>query len=182
MAQDTDDLQHGHLYDIARQAQEKAVRARRRKLKRTARPVPPGTLARDAWRDPGKPGEISARQQRGMRGEDDAAQYLRDQGLLVLARNIHCRTGEIDLIATDRMSLIFIEVRVRSSRRFGGAAASVNTGKQRRLIRTAQYFLPRLCSRYFAGRLPPCRFDVISIENDRLTWIKHAFEDTSEPH
>ncbi len=178
MAQDSD--QHDTvLYDIARQAQKKAVRARKQKMKRVAKSTQQPHLDHDIWNDKAQsPMRVSPKQQRGMQGEDQAAQYLRDQGLLVLARNIHCRAGEIDLIATDCVSLIFVEVRLRGSAQYGGAAASVTHAKQRRLIRTAQFFLPRLRARYFAGKLPPCRFDVISIDDPNLHWIKHAFDHT----
>lgn len=176
MAQDSN-LEHALMYDIAHQAQEKAVRARQQKLKRIAKAAhqPQGKGHKQVEPVPWH-ATVSASQRRGMRGEQLAAQYLRDQGLFVLARNIHCRTGEIDLVATDWTSLIFIEVRARRSRLYGGAAASINIAKQRRLIRTAQFFLPQLQARYFAGRLPPCRFDVICIDNEQLHWIKHAFD------
>ena len=122
---------------------------------------------------------MSARQQLGLSGEDQAACYLETRGLIVLERNIHCRMGEIDLIATDRTSLIFIEVRLRYSSRYGGAASSVNHQKQQRLIRAAQFFLPQLCARHFGGKMPPCRFDVITIDARRLHWIRHAFDHTT---
>ena len=183
MAQDTDDLQHGHLYEIARQAQKKAVRARRRNMKRAASTLQRSCHVHDPWSEPVQErAGMSDKQRHGMRGEDEAAHYLQNQGLRILARNIHCRTGEIDLIATDGISLIFVEVRLRASRRFGGAAASVNTAKQRRLIRAAYYVLPQLRARYFAGAQPHCRFDVISIDNQELTWIKHAFDHSAWQH
>lgn len=119
------------------------------------------------------------RQQSGQHGEDQAALYLEDHGLIVLERNIHCRMGEIDLIATDLALLIFIEVRLRCSVRYGGAAASVTRQKQQRLIRAAQYFLPQLCIRYFGGKTPPCRFDVVTIDGHHLHWIRHAFDHTT---
>lgn len=177
MAQDTDDQPLGHLYDIARQAQEKAVRARRRKMKRAARPVQQTPCGHKCGSEPDPlHTRMSAKQQCGMHGEEEAARYLQDQGLLILARNIHCRSGEIDLVATDNVTLIFVEVRLRTSGYFGGAAASVDTAKQRRLIRAAHYILPQLRVRHFAGNMPPCRFDVISIDDHQLAWIKHAFD------
>lgn len=178
MAQNTD-LQHDLLYDIARGAQEKAVRLRRRKMARVAR-APGQRGPDDGQRNPTSgwyPGK-SFSQRRGMHGEEQAAHYLCNQGLTLLARNIHCRAGEIDVIATDGMALIFVEVRLRESPQYGGAAASVNRAKQRRLIRAAEFFLPQLRMRYFAGKLPPCRFDVISIDGRHLHWIQHAFDHT----
>lgn len=178
MAQDTP-LQHGHLYDIAQLAQEQAVQARRRRLKRRER-------SRRARRADDRPADEalhphvdgSPSQKRGMRGEEKAAQYLQQQGLRILARNIHCRTGEIDLVATDSHTLIFVEVRLRSSGDYGGAAASVSPAKQHRLMRTARFFLPAISARHFGGTTPPCRFDVVSISGGRLNWIRHAFDTT----
>jgi putative endonuclease len=92
-----------------------------------------------------------------------------------LARNLRCRAGEIDLVARDGPVLVFVEVRQRRDRRYGGAAASVNRAKQARLIRAARYFLPVLSRAHFAGVQPPCRFDVVSIEDGRIDWIRDAF-------
>ena len=58
---------------------------------------------------------------------------------------------------------------------FGGAAASVNREKQRRMIRSARFFLPALSRQFYATRTPPCRFDVITIEPDGLNWLRGAF-------
>lgn len=176
MTQDTRWPQ-SQLYDIAHQAQTKAVEARRRRLKRRARTVramhPDGNIdVESRHRHAGN----SLAQRRGMRGEEKAAQYLQGQGLSVLARNIHCRTGEIDLVVTDDSTLIFVEVRLRKSDDYGGGAASVGPAKQQRLVRTARFFLPRFSARYFGGMTPPCRFDVISINDGHLNWIRHAFE------
>lgn len=179
MSKDTEstDQQCSLLYDIAREAQAKAKRARHQKMKRHARTRPnKEVVCAKSNIAQGWPEKMSARQQLGLRAEDQAARYLESQGLIVLERNIHCRMGEIDLIATDRSVLIFIEVRLRCSLRYGGAAASVDRHKQQRLIRAAQLFLPRLRSRYFGGKMPSCRFDVVTIDTKRLQWIKHAFD------
>ncbi|HLR77408.1 MAG TPA: YraN family protein, partial [Burkholderiaceae bacterium] len=158
---DTDPHPDDYLFARAHSAQVKAIRARRRRLKRLAhRAAQPGPAARDAIDHSGRPA-VSPTQRHGAREENRAGRYLEAQGLHILARNLHCRTGEIDLVATDGTSLIFVEVRARGSRRYGGAAASVSHDKQARLRRTAQFFLPGLCARHFAGVLPPCRFDVI---------------------
>lgn len=115
------------------------------------------------------------RQRLGCAAEDQAARALVMQGLHLLARNLRCRAGEIDLVARDGPTLVFIEVRFRRSRRFGGAIASVGRHKRLRLIRAARYFLPELCRHHFGGQLPPCRFDVVGFEGGRLCWIRHAF-------
>lgn len=111
--------------------------------------------------------------QRGAQAETLAAQYLRQQGLKLLAQNYRCRFGEIDLIMQDGTTLVFIEVRLRRHADFGGAAASIDTRKQQRIIRTAQHYLAHL------ARTPPCRFDAVlmdGIENDRVQWLKNAFD------
>lgn len=114
-------------------------------------------------------------QRQGHAAETQAAQYLDALGLPILARNLRCRTGEIDLVARHGHVLVFIEVRQRHDLSHGGAAASVNRAKQVRLIRAARYFLPLLIRRHFQGRSPPCRFDVVGIEGPRIDWIKDAF-------
>ncbi len=88
-----------------------------------------------------------------------------------MARGPHARAGEVDLILRDRDgTLVFVEVRVRGDLAHGGAAASVSAHKQRRITYAAQHYLLRLAS------LPPCRFDVVAIDGDRVQWLKAAFE------
>lgn len=117
----------------------------------------------------------SPTQETGRRWENDAALWLATRGLRIIERNLRCRAGEIDLIALDGQTLVFIEVRYRSSCTHGGAAASVNRRKQQRLLRAARYFLPRLARRHFAGRIPACRFDVVCVNAREMQWIRHAF-------
>ena len=104
----------------------------------------------------------------GQGGEDEALKFLLRQGLVLQERNFRCKGGEIDLIMKDRDTLVFIEVRKRAASRFGGAADSVTTAKQRRLIFAAQVFL----SRYKMP--PPCRFDVVAIDGSEINWLKDA--------
>lgn len=155
-------------FDTARRAQDVAVRRRTRRLRAQARDV------RASPRDT-SPGAGSVRQRSGYAAEAYASDYLSAQGLQFLARNLRCKAGEIDLIVRDGPVLVFVEVRARRNARFGGAAASVNRAKQEKLIRAALYFLPRLTERYFAGQLPACRFDVVCVQDDDLTWLKNAF-------
>ena len=95
----------------------------------------------------------------------------------VLERQFRTRAGEIDLIAMDGGVLCFIEVRSKSSARFGAAAESVTTRKQRRIICVAQQYLH---ARPAARRLQ-CRFDVVTVDAsadpDRpaIGWIPNAF-------
>ena len=105
---------------------------------------------------------------RGREGEARAARYLECRGQRVLERNFRVRGGEIDLVCKDGKTLVFVEVRWRTNRNFGGAAASITTGKQRRIILAARHYLARHgdCD---------CRFDCILIEGDRIEWIRDAF-------
>jgi len=108
---------------------------------------------------------------RGDAAEALAAQFLQAQGLRIVERNYRCRGGEIDLIATDGTTLVFVEVRLRSGTAFGGAAASITAAKRRRLAFAAKHYLGRL------GREPPCRFDAIlldRLEPDRVEWLRDA--------
>jgi len=91
----------------------------------------------------------------GAQAELVAARYLRQHGLLLVVQNYHCRFGEIDLIMQDGKTLVFAEVRLRSSKDFGGAAASIDVRKQRKLVSTAQHYLSTL------AHIPPCRFDAL---------------------
>ena len=70
---------------------------------------------------------------RGAAAEALAAEFLQARGLTIVARNYRCRGGEIDLIASDGETLIFVEVRLRSDAAFGGAAESITTAKKKRL-------------------------------------------------
>lgn len=103
--------------------------------------------------------------------EEAAARYLQAAGLKLVARNYRSRRGEIDLIARDGGTLVFVEVRYRRSSRFGSAGASVDARKQQKLLATAHSYLQQ-------KKLDcPCRFDVVAIEGDaqNIQWIKNAF-------
>lgn len=108
------------------------------------------------------------RQMRGQRAEDDALAYLERHGLTLVERNFRCKGGEIDLVMREGEALVFVEVRQRTDARHGGAAASVDAGKQRRLILAAQIYLQRFA-------MPPaCRIDVIAIDGAAWSWLKNA--------
>jgi putative endonuclease len=118
----------------------------------------------------------NVRIQRGVAAEELAAQYLKVRGLKVLARNLRCKAGELDLVCLDRGVLAIVEVRQRGSDEFGGASASVTCAKQHKIIRAAQFFLRR--EKHW--RNFPVRFDVLAIEGlpqgaHRVDWIKDAF-------
>ena len=108
------------------------------------------------------------RAQRGAAAEALAAQYLQERGVAIVARNYRCRGGEIDLIGRDGDTLVFVEVRLRSSAAFGGAAESIGARKRKRLALAAAHYLARI------GREPPCRFDAIllaSLEPRDIEWL-----------
>ena len=101
--------------------------------------------------------------------------FLQHQRLRFVARNVVCRGGEIDLVMRDRDgTLVFVEVRARAQRRYGGAVASVGWHKRQRLLRAAQYFLAARVAHRNAP-LPACRFDVVAFEAGRLVWLRDAF-------
>ena len=109
--------------------------------------------------------------------EDRALAHLQQQGLRLVCRNYRLAGGprqrgaEIDLIMTTADgTLVFVEVRARRDTRHGGAAASVSRVKQRRLVHAAQHYLMGLAS------VPPCRFDVVAVDGDALTWLPAAFD------
>ena len=109
----------------------------------------------------------------GLAAEKLAATFLANQGLKLVTQNYHCRFGEIDLIMTDASTLVFIEVRLRSNKQFGSAAASITLQKQQKLILTAQHYLQQ------HGDKRACRFDVLlmdKVELGAVTWLKNALE------
>jgi putative endonuclease len=114
---------------------------------------------------------------RGDAAEDAALAHLQRAGLRLLERNYRVgagpsrRAGEVDLILADGDgTLVFVEVRARAGASHGGAAASVTARKQQRLIYAAQHYLLRHASP------PPCRFDVVALDGDTLTWLQGAFD------
>ena len=113
----------------------------------------------------------------GEAAEGRAAAWLQARGLVLEQRNYRvargpsARGGEIDLVMRDRDgTLVFVEVRQRSTARHGGAAASVTNAKQRRLILAARHYLLRFSA------LPPSRFDVVAIDGEHIEWLQGAFD------
>ncbi|HYG43784.1 MAG TPA: YraN family protein [Bordetella sp.] len=151
-------------YEHARQAQQRMLKRRRAAARRTARQSA----------EPATP-RASPTQQAGASYETRALRLLAGAGLVPLARNLHCRAGEIDLVMRDGDTLVFVEVRARASGRYGGAAASVGRAKQARLLRSATLLLPGLARRHWGGRIPPVRFDVVAFEAGSAHWLPAAF-------
>lgn len=113
----------------------------------------------------------------GDAGEARALAHLLAAGLKLVERNYRVARGpraaggEVDLILRERDgTLVFVEVRARASVRHGGAAASVSTAKRGRIVYAARHYLGRF------GAPPPCRFDVVAIDGDRLEWLRAAFD------
>ena len=104
--------------------------------------------------------------------EQKAAEYLKCQGLVILAHNYRCRFGEIDLIARDGRYVVFVEVKYRRNGSSGVSLEGVTPAKQRVISRVAQFYLT---VKYNSVDVP-CRFDVVGIDGDRLQWKKNAFE------
>src|SRR5690606_24172186 len=86
-------------------------------------------------------GARTPKQRAGAAAEDAACAHLAAHGCRIVARNVRYRVGELDIVAFDDDELVFVEVRLRTGNAFGGAAASVDAFKQRRLVRAAQQFL-----------------------------------------
>lgn len=112
----------------------------------------------------------------GAFGEGLACEYLISLGYRVLERNFSCRAGEIDIIAVQGDAVVFIEVKTRSSEKYGLPSEAVSATKQRRMVKTALYYLQ-------SNRLLDymCRFDVIEIivdeeNNHQINLIKDAFQ------
>lgn len=124
----------------------------------------------------------------GNLAETLALQHLQHAGLRLVQRNYRvargpgARAGEIDLIMREPDgTIVFVEVRsraapaggpglARSVGAFGGAAASVGSVKQRRIVYAAQHWLMRQAA------VPPCRFDVVALDGGHLQWLKAAFD------
>jgi putative endonuclease len=112
----------------------------------------------------------SALQATGAQAEEAAARYLAARGLAIVSRNFRTRLGEIDLVARDGETLVFIEVRLRASDGFGGAAESIDGAKRRRIVAAAHAYLAQLRAE------PPCRFDVVTLDGRKTRWLRAAFD------
>ncbi|WP_233851886.1 YraN family protein [Paraburkholderia sp. HD33-4] len=109
--------------------------------------------------------------------EARAREFLQRQRLRFVARNVTCRGGEIDLVMSDRDgALVFVEVRARAQRHYGGAAASIGWQKRQRIVRAARHYLAtRVATNRCTRDEPACRFDVVAFESGRLVWLRDAF-------
>ncbi len=108
---------------------------------------------------------------KGVVGEDLATNYLVKNKYKIIARNYKCACGEIDIVALDKNTLVFIEVKTRTSQVFGLPREAVNKPKQKHITKSAQYF--RQEYNVFSLEM---RFDVIEILDEKINHIKNAFE------
>jgi putative endonuclease len=119
---------------------------------------------------------LSPSQAFGQSAENLAEQMLRKKGYRILERNFRLAGGELDLIAEDHGTLVFIEVKARRGENFGGAPYAITTRKQQQIIKLAQCYLSK-----HGLTNKPCRFDaILMVEADQhspeLTHIEQAFE------
>ena len=108
--------------------------------------------------------------ERGQRGEDRAARAIERRGYRIVERNYRCRLGEIDIVARDGETLVFVEVRSRSDGRHGSGLEAVSPRKQRQVARVAQHYLVARKPRF-----DTFRFDVVGITGDDVTVVRDAF-------
>lgn len=110
---------------------------------------------------------------KGYKSEKLAKDFLMQEGLSFKESNFRCLLGEIDLIMQDKDYIVFVEVRARSSLAYGNAAESVNINKQRKLIKTAMFYL----TSHKLQEKCACRFDVLTLDGvpPKINWIKNAF-------
>lgn len=107
----------------------------------------------------------------GDKAEQRACEFLQARGLNVITRNYRAISGEIDLIMRDNNEIVFVEVRSRSRQDYVDAIDSINRNKQKKILRTALFFLQQ---KKWLDKTN-CRFDVIGIHHDQIEWIKDAF-------
>lgn len=117
--------------------------------------------------------KISSHLNSGKKGEELALKYLQKKGYRIIERNFRCSYGEIDLIARDGKTVVFVEVKARSSGQLSPPYLAVNKNKRKKIQKTAEYYL----NQNRAGQVD-CRFDIVSVvlgEPPDIEIIKGAF-------
>ena len=118
---------------------------------------------------------MGSRMELGSKGEELAVVFLKKRGYTILEKNFRCKFGEIDIIARERKTLVFVEVKTRSSLGFGSPQTSVTRKKQDQLTKVALFYLQK-------KQLFNCeaRFDVVAVElnsmKKQIELIRNAFE------
>ncbi|WP_286234541.1 YraN family protein [Thalassotalea sediminis] len=107
--------------------------------------------------------------------EAQALKYLKQQQLTFIQANFHGRLGEIDLIMKEGNTIVFVEVKYRKNKRFGGAISAIGIAKQEKIRKTAAFFLQQQGLNAYNTA---CRFDIVAIEGGNIPeiiWLKNAF-------
>jgi len=108
----------------------------------------------------------------GKKGEEAARSLLEEKGCRIIETNYQCPLGEVDIIAAEGKTIVFVEVRTKTGNAFGSPEESINANKSRRLYRLAQYYLKAKSKNEY-----PARIDLIAVILDRksleLKSIKH---------
>ncbi len=107
----------------------------------------------------------------GIKGEDLAVEFLKKKGYKILSRNYKTPLGEIDIVAEDRETLVFVEVKTRADNSFGLPFEAVNRKKREKLRRVALYYLKNCCKKDLHSR-----FDVLSIQAGSKNEIEHIID------
>ncbi|MBR2696141.1 MAG: YraN family protein [Parasporobacterium sp.] len=108
----------------------------------------------------------------GTEYEQKACAFIEEEGLRVIETNYRTRTGEIDIIARDKDEIVFLEVKYRKDRSFGGAEGAIPKSKQRTIIQVAKVYIKM-------HNLPQngfYRFDAVLIDGEEITHIKNAWQ------
>ncbi len=111
------------------------------------------------------------RKSKGKAAEEKAASFLKSLGYQVIERNFRARFGEIDIIAKDGNTLVFVEVRSKSYSSFGTPEETVSKTKARKIVKTAEFYI-QIKNPSFED----VRFDIISILHNNISHIKNAFD------
>lgn len=130
----------------------------------------PRVIARDkVAKQSQKEGMVDTRRKLGNRGEKIAAKFLRKQGYQIIEKNYRSRLGEIDIVAKEDESVVFVEVKTRCSTHFGLPEEALSYDKRRRLSKLALGYLA-----HRRIKDTNCRFDVVSIlmDNNRANHVK----------
>jgi putative endonuclease len=113
---------------------------------------------------------LSGRREEGIQGEEQATKTLKDRGYRIIEKNYRSPFGELDIIAEEGGYIVFVEVKKRNTRSFGGSFEAVNALKKKRIIKTALFYM----------KTHKCldrkvRFDVVGIDRENVKIVKHAF-------
>ena len=110
------------------------------------------------------------KRKKGFEYEKKACNFLIKQGLSVIERNFYSKVGEVDIIAKDKETIVFVEVKYRKNDDFGRPEESVNKKKIKKIKDTAFIYL-QINNLYKSD----IRFDVVSILGEEITWLRAAF-------